>query len=440
MSTKKKSFARLAEVRNEYNSKLMTAEEAAATVKSNTYIHLGLMNGVVYDITKALAARIEELEELTVVDTMWSYPEPHPIAAADPEVKHARVASTHFTKSEREHNKQGSCWFLPVQFRENTKFHSENRPTYDIAFLQVAPMDDSGNFNLGPTVGEYWGIFENCNRIIVEVNENVITTHGIANYINVNQVDGIVEGSCPELPNTPVKDANDIDKKIAKHIVDLVEDGSTLQLGNGAFPNYVGKLIADSDLKDLGCHTEMFVDAYLRLYEGGKLTNMHKGLNFGKNTFTFAQGSSELYEWMDDNQMMMVAPVEYVNNIDVIASNYKMISVNSCLQVDMFGQVNSESSGLQHIGGTGGQLDYVMGAYQSEGGKSFLCLPSTRTSKDGTKHSLIMPTLPQGSIVSTPRSGVHYIVTEYGAVDLKGKTTWERAELLISIAHPEFRD
>ena len=137
--------------------------------------------------------------------------------------------------------------------------------------------------------------------------------------------------------------------------------------------------------------------------------------------------------------MMMSAPVDYVNNVEVIASNHKMTSINSCLQIDLFGQVNSESSGLQHIGGTGGQLDFVMGAFQSEGGKSFLCTPSTRTLKDGTVESLIMPTLPQGSIVSTPRSGVHYIVTEYGAVNLKGKTTYERAKLLISIAHPDFR-
>ena len=158
-------------------------------------------------------------------------------------------------------------------------------------------------------------------------------------------------------------------------------------------------------------------------------------------TFTFAQGSEELYDWIDDNPMMQSGPVEYVNNVDVIASCGQVVSINSCLQVDLFGQVNSESSGLQHIGGTGGQLDFVMGAFQSEGGKSFLCTPSTRFNKTtGKTESLIMPTLPNGSIVSTPRSAVHYIVTEYGAVNLKGKNTYERAELLVSVAHPDFRE
>lgn len=267
----------------------------------------------------------------------------------------------------------------------------------------------------------------------------MIINHGIDNYINISQVDYIVEGSNTPLPTIKPKEANDVDKKMAEHVVNLIESGSTLQLGTGGFPNYVGKLIVESDIDDLSVHTEMFVDAYLQLYKAGKLTG-NKNINKGKMTYTFAMGSQELYDWINDNQMMQVGPVDYVNDIDVISQNDKMISVNSCLQVDLFGQVNSESSGLQHIGGTGGQLDYVMGAFKSKGGKSFLCLPSTRTLKNGEKESLIRPTLPEGSIVSTPRSGVHYIVTEYGAVNLKGKNTWERAELLVSIAHPDFRE
>ena len=215
--------------------------------------------------------------------------------------------------------------------------------------------------------------------------------------------------------------------------------GSTLQLGTGGFPNYVGKLIAESDINDLSVHTEMFVDAYLHLFQAGKLTG-NKKINKGKMTYTFAMGSQELYDWINDNQMMQVGPVEYINDVDVISQNDKMVSVNSCLQVDLFGQVNSESAGLQHIGGTGGQLDYVMGAFKSNGGKSFLCLPSTRTLKDGRRVSLITPILPPGSVVTTPRSCTGFIVTEYGAVNLKGKSTWERAEMLIGISHPDFRD
>ena len=305
--------------------------------------------------------------------------------------------------------------------------------------LQVAPMDASGNFNLGPQVAEYWGILRNSKKIIVEVNENMIINHGMENFINISQVDYVVEGSNTPLPTINAKEASEVEKQMAGHIVKLIESGSTLQLGTGGFPNYVGKLIAESDIDDLSVHTEMFVDAYLHLFQAGKLTG-NKTINKGKMTYTFAMGSQELYDWVNDNQMMQVGPVEYVNDVDVISQNDKMISVNSCLQVDLFGQVNSESAGLQHIGGTGGQLDYVMGAFKSKGGKSFLCLPSTRTLKDGTRESLIRATLPEGSIVSTPRSGVHYIVTEYGAVNMKGKNTYERAELLVSIAHPDFRD
>ena len=440
MSELKKLFTPMEQAQEAYKSKLITADEAAAQVESGMEIHFGLMNGVVVDIQKALAKRAEELEDVTVVATMWSYPDPPILLAADPKAEHFHYCSTHLTRSERAANKQGNCWFLPVQFRENPKLHETCRPEYDIAFLQVAPMDKSGNFNLGPQVAEYWGIFKNCKKIIVEVNEKLVRTHGLQNYINVNQVDYIVEGTNTPMPTLSSKEATDVEKKMAENIVELIESGSTLQIGTGGFPNYVGKLIAESDLNDLSCHTEMFVDAYLALYKAGKLTNNSKKINKGKMTFTFAQGSQELYDWIEDNPMMQAGPVEYVNNIDVIASCGQVVSINSCLQVDLFGQVNSESSGVQHIGGTGGQLDFVMAAFQSENGKSFLCTPSTRfDKKTGKTESLIMARLPEGSIVSTPRSAVHYIVTEYGAVNLKGKNTYERAELLVSIAHPDFR-
>lgn len=426
-------------IQEEYKQKLVTADEAVKVVQSGDYLHLGLFCGVVVDLEAALAKRANELEDITICTTMWSYPEKPKTLQADPNAEHFHYSSSHFTGTERNCNKDGNCWFLPVQFRENTKFYEECRPQFAAAMLQVAPMDKSGNFNLGPQIAEYWGILKNSRKIIVEVNENMPVNHGIQNCINISQVDYVVEGSNTPLPTIHAKEATETEKKMAEHIVKLIESGSTLQLGTGGFPNYVGKLIAESDIDNLSVHTEMFVDAYLQLFKAGKITG-NKSLNKGKMTYTFAMGSQELYDWIDGNQMMQVGPVDYVNDVDVISKNEKMISINSCLQVDLFGQVNSESAGLQHIGGTGGQLDYVMGAFKSEGGKSFLCLPSTRKRKEGTRESLIRATLPQGSIVSTPRSGVHYIVTEYGAVNLKGKNTYERAELLVSIAHPDFRE
>lgn len=422
-----------------YRKKLMSADEAVKLVKSGDRIHMGLFAGVVVDLDRALAKRTEELFDVNVTATMWSYPDAPEILKADPEAKHFHYSSTHFTATERRMNKEGCCWPIPVQFRENSKFWAEDLGDSDVAMLQVAPMDQWGNFNLGPQVAEYDGILKRAKRIIVEVNKNQPVTCGMENSINIADVDAIVEGSNTPIPTLKSKDATDVEKRMAGHIVNLIESGSTLQLGTGAFPNYVGSLIVDSDIKDLSVHTEMFVDAYLHLFNAGKITG-NKPSNRGKMVFTFAMGSNELYELIHNNPMMCVGPVGYVNDVAVIAQNDKMISINSCLQVDLYGQVNSESAGLQHIGGTGGQVDYVMGAYKSNGGKSFLCTPSTRTLKDGTKQSLIMPMLPQGSIVSTPRTAVHYIVTENGAVNLKGRNTWERAELLVSIADPEFQD
>ncbi|MDR2132353.1 MAG: butyryl-CoA:acetate CoA-transferase [Clostridiales Family XIII bacterium] len=427
------------ELNAEYKRKLVSADEAVKSVKSGDRVHYGLFCGIVRDLDIALAKRTEELRDVEVCDTIWAYGEPPAILKADPDAKHFKYMSTHMSAMDRKMNKEGRCWFIPVQFRENTKLWAENVGKIDVAMLQTAPMDRFGYFNLGPQVAEYWGIFSKAKRIIVEVNENQPITHGIENAVHISMVDQIVEGSNRALPNLVAKPATEIEKKIAAHVVERISSGSTLQLGIGGMPNYVGSMITDSDINDLSVHTEMFVDAYVHLYNAGKITG-NKNLHRGKMVFTFAMGSQDVYDFLNDNPMGCVGPVDYVNALDIIAANDKVVSINSCLQVDLFGQVNSESSGLQHIGGTGGQLDYVMGAFQSRGGQSFLCTPSVRQNKDGSVESLIVARLPEGSIVSTPRSATHYVVTEYGAVNLKGKSTWERAELLISVAHPDFRD
>lgn len=434
-----KQLYRTSELTSEYKKKLITANEAVKIVKSGDRVHYGLFCGIVRDLDKALAKRTEELHDVLVCDTIWAYNEVPAILQADPESKHFKYMSTHMSGLDRKMNKEGRCWFIPVQFRENSKLWAENVGDIDVAMLQVAPMDKYGNFNLGPQVAEYWGIFAAAKKIIIEVNENQPIVHGLQNSIHISQVDMIVEGLNGKLPTLIAKPASDIEKSIAGHIVKKIQSGSTLQLGIGGMPNYVGTMISESDINDLSVHTEMFVDAYVKLYNNGKITG-NKNLDKGKMVFTFAMGSQDVYDFLEDNPLGYIAPVDYVNSLEVISSNDKMVSINSCLQVDLFGQVNSESAGLQHIGGTGGQLDFVMGAFKSRNGQSFLCTPSFRLNKDGSKESLIKPTLSQGSIISVPRSAAHYIVTEYGAVNLKGKSTWERAELLISIAHPEFQD
>lgn len=205
-------------------------------------------------------------------------------------------------------------------------------------------------------------------------------------------------------------------------------------------PNAVGSLIAESDLKDLGVNTEMYVDAFVDIAKAGKITGAHKNIDRFRQTFAFGAGTKKMYDYMDDNPELMSAPVEYTNDIRTIAALDNFISINNCVDVDLFGQISSESSGLKHISGAGGQLDFVLGAYLSKGGKSFICCSSTFTDKAGNLQSRIRPTLSEGSIVTDTRSNTHFIVTEYGMVNIKGLSTWEKAEAIINIAHPDFRD
>jgi acyl-CoA hydrolase len=250
-----------------------------------------------------------------------------------------------------------------------------------------------------------------------------------------------VEGESPDLVELPRLAPTEVDKTIAGLVVEQMRDGSTLQFGIGGMPDTIGRMICGSDLKDLGMHTEMLVDAYLDLHESGKLTNQCKSIDRGKGAFAFSIGGKGLYEWADRNPGLASYPVDYTNDPAVIAANDNVVAINNCVEVDLFGQVNSESSGLRQISGTGGQLDFTTGAYMSRGGKAFVCMSSTYTDKKTHEiHSRVVPTLAVGSIVTGPRSQSPYIVTEYGIANLHGRSTWERAERVIAIAHPQFRD
>lgn len=431
-------FCKKSDLAAEYKRKCVTADEAVKVIKSGHKVHVGGFGGVVKDLEAALAKRVDELTDVILCSTLWSHKDAsYETIKADPDGTHFRIHSTHMSKADRVVNKQGHEWFIPILFREGNKNWSENG-NLDVAFIMVAPMDAQGNFNLSITVAETIGIVENADIIILEVNENLPVCHGLENYINISEADFIVESTNYPIPELPARDPGEEDRIIADHILNLIDSGSCLQLGIGAMPNHLGKMIANSDLNNLSVHTEMLVDAFVDLYEAGKITG-NKSRDKGKMVYTFALGTNRLYEFLHNNPLCMSAPVNYVNNIDVIASIDKLISINSCLQLDLYGQINSESIGHMHISGTGGQLDFVQGAFLSNGGKSFICTPSTKTTKNG-RESLIVPFMPPGAIVSCPRSSAQYLVTEFGCVMLKGKSTWQRAEAIISIAHPDFRD
>ena len=287
-----------------------------------------------------------------------------------------------------------------------------------------------------------WGVIKAAKKIIVEVNENMPRClGGFENSIHISKVDMIVEG-----PNDPIAEmgaggpATDVDKAVAKLIVEEIPNGACLQLGIGGMPNAVGSLIAESDLKDLGVHTEMYVDAFVDIAKAGKINGSKKNIDRFRQTFGFGCGTKKMYDYLDDNPEMMSAPVSYTNDIRSISALDNFISINNAVNIDLFGQVNAESAGIKQISGAGGQLDFVLGAYLSKGGKSFICCSSTFTTKDGQLKSRILPTLDNGSIVTDTRANTHYVVTEYGKINLKGLSAWQRTEALISIAHPQFRD
>lgn len=440
-----------------YKKKLVTADQAMSTVKSGGTVDYGFFNGKPVVCDQALAKRADELENVSIYSAVTLPPLPevakHPKSFIYMDWQWSKLTRMVSVAFDNAYYSPILYHTAPFLYRTVAKpeplvrsyYYNEPEKKDDINWVcvsRVCPMDENGYFNLGPQNSETLAKMESCDIIVVEVVKQMpYCLGGSQEAIHISDVDYIVEApddhGCFPMPST---EPNDVDKKIAQNIINFIHDGCCIQLGIGAIPNQVGRMIAKSDLKNLGGHTEMVVDAYVDMIESGNMNGSKKEIDKGRVAYTFAIGSKEMYDHMHNNDAYTSHPVDYTNDPRVISQLSNMVSICNGIQVDLFNQVNAESMEGSQISGNGGMWDFVLGALWSQNGKSFICLPSTHKDKDGTLKSRIIPFLGDGSITTIPRQMVDYIVTEYGAVRMIGMPTWIRAEKIISLAHPDFRE
>jgi len=415
---------------DDYERRKVSAEEAVAQIKSGDRIYVSGNAATPYVLLEALAQSDDSLQDVEVTHVLLMGDDPLSRPDAWGRFRHN---SLFVGPADREVVNEGLADYIPVHLHEIPGLFTQGYLPLQVAIIQTAPPDEHGFMSLGVECLATMAAIAQAPVVLAQVNEEMPRTLGDA-FIHISRVTRLVEVS-EKLPTLEPAGFGEIEKRIGESVAELVDDGSTLQLGIGAIPDAV--LASLGDKRDLGIHTEMVSDGIMEGVEAGVITGSKKSVHRGKVIGTFALGSQDLYNFLDNNPLFEFHPVDYTNDPFVIARNDRMIAVNSAIEVDLTGQVCSDSIGLRIYSGFGGQVDFIRGAAQSEGGKPIIAMPSTAK---GGKVSRIVSTLRRGAGVVTTRADLHYVVTEYGTASLHGKNLRERAQELIHIAHPHFRE
>lgn len=432
-----------------YKQKLTSPEQAAAMIKNHSEVWAGVAAGMPLQLVNALVERNETVKDITISQLVDLYPQNKWLQLGRD--SNITIDSGYATIS-RQRVIKGDFTMTPTTFYQLPKTYTDDslRPMH-AAMIMVTPMDRNGYFCLGLGADTTIPIARNAAMrrragddrfmVLAQVNPRVPRTYG-DNFLHITDIDAIIEGDqeLAVLPENEIPD--DVEQTIGNYCAEFVKDGATIQLGIGSIPNAIAQAFLDSGVHDLGIHSEMACDTMRDLWEAGVVTNKMKTLLPHRAVFTFAMGTQKLYDWINDNRGVEFYPVDFVNNPFVIGRNDRLVSINACLEVDLTGQVASESIGWKQYTHPGGQLDFVEGAFLSRGGVSIIATQSTATPHNGggKRVSKIVPSIAAGGIVTTPRSSVHYVITEYGVAKIKGQSVRQRVNNLIAIAHPDFRD